>query len=139
MADLITSEGIWASGTYLPDEISGMFLQHSSIGMVILINYAHPRARKRFSYAHEYAHAILDRLAPVTISRIADRNQLKEVRANAFAAAFLMPETGVRAFLTQRNKGLGTREAIPVYDLATESQGMKSPCPAEIIPRFAAR
>lgn len=125
MADLITSEGIWASGTYLPDEISGMFLRHSSFGMVILINYRHPRARKRFSYAHEYAHAILDRLAPVTISRIADRNQLKEVRANAFAAAFLMPESGVHAFLTQRNKGLGSREAIPVYDLATESQGMK--------------
>ncbi len=124
MADLTTSEGIWASGTHLPDEISGMFLRHSSFGMVILVNYGHARARKRFSYAHEYAHAILDRSAPVTVSRLEDRNQLKEVRANAFAAAFLIPESGVHAFLTQRNKGFGSREAIPVYDLGTESQGM---------------
>jgi transcriptional regulator with XRE-family HTH domain len=124
MADLATSEGIWASGTHLPDAISGMFLRHSSFGMVILANYDHPRARKRFSYAHEYAHAILDRSAAITISRLEDRSQLKEVRANAFAAAFLMPESGVHAFLTQHKKGFGSREAIPVYDLATESQGM---------------
>ncbi len=45
MADLIASVGLWASGTNLPDEISGMFLRHSSIGMVILVNYTHPRAR----------------------------------------------------------------------------------------------
>jgi Zn-dependent peptidase ImmA (M78 family)/DNA-binding XRE family transcriptional regulator len=125
MADLIASEGIWASGTHLPDEISGMFLRHSSFGMVILVNYDHPRARKRFSYSHEYAHALLDRSTAVTVSRFADRDELSEVRANAFAAAFLMPDTGVSAFLAQRNKGLGSRETIPVYDSATESLGMK--------------
>jgi len=124
VADIATSEGIWASGTRLPDAISGMFLRHSSFGMVILVNYDHARVRKRFSYAHEYAHAILDRSAAITISRLADRNELKEVRANAFAAAFLMPESGVHAFLVQHHKGFGSREAIPVYDLATESQGM---------------
>jgi len=123
MADLITAEGLWASGTYLPKEISGMFLRHSSLGMVILVNYTHPRARKRFSYAHEYAHALLDRSAAVTISRTEDRDQLSEVRANAFAAAFLIPETAVHAFLMHRNKCVGSREAIPVYDGATEDLG----------------
>ena len=125
MADLIATEGIWASGTHLPNEISGMFLRHSSFGMVILVNYDHPRARKRFSYAHEYAHALMDRSVAVTVSRFADRDELSEVRANAFAAAFLMPENGLNAFLAHRNKGLGSREAIPVYDSATESLGMK--------------
>jgi Zn-dependent peptidase ImmA (M78 family)/DNA-binding XRE family transcriptional regulator len=125
MADLITAEGLWASGTHLPDEISGMFLRHSSIGMVILVNYRHHRTRKRFSYAHEYAHALLDRSSALTISRLADRDQLSEVRANAFAAAFLIPESGVHAFLTHRNKCVGSREAIPVYDAATEDMGMK--------------
>ena len=125
MADQITREGMWACGTRLPDGISGMFLRHSSFGMVILVNYEHSRVRKRFSYAHEYAHAILDRSTAVTISRLDDRDQLQEVRANAFAAAFLMPENGVHAFLAHRHKGLGSREAIPVYDLATESKGVK--------------
>jgi Zn-dependent peptidase ImmA (M78 family)/transcriptional regulator with XRE-family HTH domain len=123
MADLITGVGIWASGTDLPDEISGMFLRHSSIGMVILVNFGHARSRKRFSYAHEYAHSLLDRSTPITVSRSVDRSQLSEVRANAFAAAFLMPESGVIAFLAHRNKGLGSREAIPVYDPTAEDRG----------------
>ena len=122
MADLITSAGIWASGTNLPDEISGMFLRHSSIGMVILVNFDHARPRKRFSYAHEYAHSLLDRSTPVTVSRTADRSQLSEVRANAFAAAFLMPESGVHALLVHRNKCFGSRESIPVYDPAAEDE-----------------
>jgi Zn-dependent peptidase ImmA (M78 family)/transcriptional regulator with XRE-family HTH domain len=125
MADLITAGGIWASGTNLPDEISGMFLRHSSIGMVILVNFEHGRPRKRFSYAHEYAHSLLDRSTAVTVSRSADRNQLSEVRANAFAAAFLMPESGIHAFLAHRNKCLGSRESIPVYDPAAEDEGVE--------------
>jgi Zn-dependent peptidase ImmA (M78 family)/transcriptional regulator with XRE-family HTH domain len=125
MADLITCEGIWASGTHLPDEVSGLFLRHSSLGMVILVNFGHRRARKRFSYAHEYAHSLLDRSSLITISRLADRSQLCEVRANAFAAAFLLPETGVMAFLAHRNKGLGSREVIPVYDAVPDELKMK--------------
>src|SRR5262249_15021280 len=62
MADLITTQGIWALGVKgLPNEMSGIFLRHDSIGLVILVNYDHGRTRKRFSYAHEYAHALLDR------------------------------------------------------------------------------
>ena len=58
LADLLTTQGIWASGVRsLPDEMSGVFLRHSSIGMVILVNQGHAGPRKRFSYAHEYAHA----------------------------------------------------------------------------------
>ncbi len=54
---------------------------------------------------------------------MADRNQLSEVRANAFAAAFLMPESGVHAFLVNRNKCVGSRESIPVYDPTAEERG----------------
>ncbi len=125
MADLITAEGIWASGAELPNEMSGMFLRHSTIGLVILVNYDHPRARKRFSYAHEYAHALMDRDQSITVSQYANRKDLLEVRANAFAAAFLMPAAGITAFLAQRNKGLGSRENIPVYDVAMEEKGLE--------------
>lgn len=43
MAELINGQNIWASGVALPDEMSGVFLQHSSIGLFILVNYSHPR------------------------------------------------------------------------------------------------
>jgi Zn-dependent peptidase ImmA (M78 family)/transcriptional regulator with XRE-family HTH domain len=123
LADLIASQGIWASGAELPASMSGMFLHHASIGMVVLVNYEHPRARKRFSYAHEYCHAIIDRNCSAVVTRDTNRSDLVEVRANAFAAAFLMPEAGVSAFLANRDKGQASRESISVYDPSTETEG----------------
>ena len=61
MSDLINGQGIWATGANLLDAVSGLFMRHSSIGLAILVNFTHLRARKRFSYAHEYAHALMDR------------------------------------------------------------------------------
>jgi Zn-dependent peptidase ImmA (M78 family)/transcriptional regulator with XRE-family HTH domain len=122
MADLLTAAGIWASGSRFPDEMSGLFLRHPSIGMVILVNFNHARARKRFSYAHEYAHALLDRSDTATISTHRNRTELREVRANAFAAAFLLPAYGVRRFLTNRGKGLPSRLETVVYDPGIEDQ-----------------
>lgn len=107
MADLISTQGIWASGVRgLPDEMSGIFLQHASFGLAILVNYDHPRCRKRFSYAHEYAHALIDRkTTSAAVSSKANSREFIERRANAFAAAFLLPAEGVRWFLDYLNKG----------------------------------
>jgi Zn-dependent peptidase ImmA (M78 family)/transcriptional regulator with XRE-family HTH domain len=120
MSDLINSQNIWASGAHLPDDMSGLFLKHSSIGLFILVNFAHSRARKRFSYAHEYAHALLDRQDSATVSWEEDRRRLPEVRANAFAAAFLLPRTGVWAFLNSRFKAGPSLIEQTVYDPAAE-------------------
>ena len=120
MSDLITSQNIWASGADFPDNISGMFLNHSSIGLFILVNFGHPRARKRFSYAHEYAHALLDRHDSAIVSRHDNRRKLPEVRANAFAAAFLLPHSGVWAFLNARSKAGPSLIEQTVYDPAAE-------------------
>lgn len=107
MADLITTQGVWASGVRgLPNAMSGIFLRHSSIGLVILVNHDHPRSRKRFSYAHEYAHALLDRkTASAIVSSKENAQEFIERRANAFAAAFLLPAEGVRWFLELLHKG----------------------------------
>jgi Zn-dependent peptidase ImmA (M78 family)/transcriptional regulator with XRE-family HTH domain len=116
LPELISSTGIWVSGSEFPDEMSGLFLRHPSIGMAVLVNHRHPKARKRFSYAHEYAHALLDRTHSATVSSQRNRTDLVEVRANAFAAAFLMPSDGVRRYLTARRKGLQSRMELLVYD-----------------------
>lgn len=120
MADLINNQNIWASGATLSDEISGLFLNHSSIGLFILVNFGHPRTRKRFSYAHEYAHAMLDRHDSATVSRNDNRQKLPEVRANAFAAAFLLPRTGVWSFLNSRFKAGPSLIEQTVYDPMAE-------------------
>lgn len=120
MSDLINSQNIWASGADLPGDMSGLFLNHSSIGLFILVNFGHTRARKRFSYAHEYAHALLDRQDSATVSRDDDRRKLPEVRANAFAAALLLPRSGVWAFLYSRFKAGPSLIEQTVYDPTAE-------------------
>ncbi len=122
VSDLIGTQGIWASGVLLPDEMSGLFLRHASIRSVILVNYKHPRPRKRFSYAHEYAHAILDRNMNAIVSTDANSHDLVEKRANAFAATFLMPQAGMHWFLGLLDKGGASRRHLHVYDVAREDE-----------------
>lgn len=121
MSDLINSQNVWASGARLPSEMSGLFLKHPSIGLCILVHFDHPRARKRFSYAHEYAHALLDRSNTATVSLEQNRSDLTEVRANAFAASFLLPRTGVWSFLNSRSKAGPSLVEQTIYDPATEA------------------
>lgn len=119
VSELIGAQGIWASGIRLPDGMSGLFLRHRSVGLAILVNASHARGRKRFSYAHEYAHALLDRDRNITVSSTANSGELMEKRANAFAAAFLMPRDGVHDVLRGLNKGLPSRQEQAVFDAAS--------------------
>ena len=119
VSELIASQGIWASGVELPNGMSGLFLRHRSIGLAILVNSSHPRGRKRFSYAHEYAHALLDRDRNITVSSTDNSSELVERRANAFAAALLMPRNGVYDALRNLDKGLPSRQEHTVFDVAS--------------------
>lgn len=118
LEDLLSNQGVWTASVDLPDGMSGLFLRHSSIGMAILVNHGHARPRKRFSYAHEYAHALLDRNRTAIVSTKENSKDRSETRANAFAAALLMPEGGVRSYLASLDKGLPSRQTQTVYDLA---------------------
>jgi Zn-dependent peptidase ImmA (M78 family)/transcriptional regulator with XRE-family HTH domain len=120
MADLLSTQAIWACGVELPDQMSGLFLHQRSIGFVVLVNYHHRRGRKRFSYAHEYAHALLDRKQGMTVTTKSNSNELMEKRANAFAASFLVPKMGVELLLSTLEKGALSRRTYHVYDVATE-------------------
>ncbi len=136
VSELIASQGIWASGVELPNGMSGLFLRHPSIGLAILVNASHPRGRKRFSYAHEYAHALLDRNRNITVSSTDNSSELVERRANAFAAAFLMPRSGVYDTLRSLDKGLPSRQEQTVFDVAsgghTEAE-LRSPASSQRI------
>ncbi len=52
----------------------------------------------------------------VSVSRLSKSSELLEVRANAFAAGFLVPEEGCREMIHKLGKGAPSREEISVYD-----------------------
>ena len=110
MVSLLEGQGICTSQTPLSGHVSGVsFLGRH--GVFIFVNGSHPVARRRFSFAHEYAHVILDLRedTSVMVSRDDESGLLFEVRANAFAAAFLAPDQGCRAFLQESGKGRPSR------------------------------
>ena len=118
MAEVIEAQGIPVIEVELSDQISGIFMAEDEARPCIFINKEHihkAKARAAFTIAHEYGHVLLDREKTGTISKTTNARDLQEVRANAFAAAFLMPEEGVRQFLRSIGKGEPSREKLLAY------------------------
>jgi len=89
--------------------ISGLFMMHPTAGKCILVNHSEDVFRQRFTVAHELGHALLDDDQGFVVSFAADQKSQCEVRANNFAARFLMPPDFLRA-IPQPN--LWTEEKI---------------------------
>lgn len=121
VAETVAMQGVWAVSADMSDNVSGICLFHSTIGAAIIVNQKHSRSRRRFSYAHEYAHVLADRKAKVaSISSSTNSKDLIERRANSFASEFLMPSRGVAELLDRIDKGAPSRETMWFFDPATE-------------------
>jgi len=118
VAELLESQGVRTAQVTLPEEISGLTLIDPSVGMFVVANREHHLLRRRFSFAHEYCHLLLDQDQRGLVSRSNDRDKLLEVRANAFAAGFLMPMDAVRGFIQGLGKGQPSRMEAEVFDEA---------------------
>jgi Zn-dependent peptidase ImmA (M78 family)/transcriptional regulator with XRE-family HTH domain len=131
-ADFLEEQGIRTAMLDLPDEVSGLALMEQGLSPSIVVNQKHHQLRRRFSWVHEYAHVLLDRNQRGTISLASRRDELAEVRANSFAASFLMPEEGVRSHLADLGRGPISRERFEIFD---ESETVS----AEVRPQPGAR
>jgi Zn-dependent peptidase ImmA (M78 family)/DNA-binding XRE family transcriptional regulator len=91
----------------LPRHVAGLFVYVEQLGGCIGVNISHPAERRRWTMAHEYAHylATRDRAEITPVSQ--RRHQPESERfADAFAANFLMPRSGLsrRFHELKRNK-----------------------------------
>jgi len=132
VAELLESQGIRTAQIGLPDDVSGLTLIEPGIGFFVVANNrepGHSYVRRRFSYAHEYCHVLVDREQKGTISRASNRDNLLEVRANAFAASFLMPTEGVREFVKGLAKGRPSRLQADVFDEEEAISAQARPAP----------
>src|SRR5208282_5264304 len=118
MVCLLENQGVRTGTVSMPNEVSGLTITHPKVGLFVAINADHPAVRQRFSWCHEYAHVLLDRSIGGRISSTDDRSDLIEVRANSFAADFLMPEEGVRQFIGAMGKGESSRIHAEIFDEA---------------------
>lgn len=129
LPELLETQGVRTGVVDLPEEISGITISNQSVGLFIVANRTHAPARRRFSFAHEYAHVLFDRRMKGIVTRSSERDDLIEVRANAFAAAFLMPPEGIRQFVAALGKGQPSRAIAQVFDEAgaVQAEGRAAP------------
>lgn len=118
VSSLLETQGIRTGTVSMPDSVSGLTISHPKVGPFVVVNESHSRERRRFSWCHEYAHVLLDKDAIGMVSRVSERDDLREVRANSFAANFLLPEQGVRQFVAALGKGSDSRIHADIFDEA---------------------
>lgn len=107
------------------DDISGM-LYRKGDQAIIGINSVHSNARKRFSIAHELGHFFLHKEKIFVDAQVNFRNRIstlgvdrREIEANGFAAALLMPK---RMLLAHAKKISDQRSSLD--ELSTELASM---------------
>jgi Zn-dependent peptidase ImmA (M78 family) len=112
--------GVDVAVVALGDGFDGLAASSADVKLIVLATSQVP-ARQRFTLAHELGHLLAGDDQDVHLDRdVYDRAQAKdpsEMRANAFASAFLMPEEKLRAAVG--SMGLAEREfAALACDLA---------------------
>jgi transcriptional regulator with XRE-family HTH domain len=120
VADLCAAQGVPVFALTLPDELSGLFIAHASVGRAIVVNLTHDAARQRLAVAHGYAHAVCEPMGTIRVCTHANAKELIERRAAAFAAAFLLPASGVAGTVHRLGKGQPSRQEYWAFDAATE-------------------
>lgn len=94
---LLEDVGVHVFLDKLDSKLAGLYVFVQNFGYCILVNKQHPKERRRWTAAHEYGHFLLDREKPgVDYVQSSQRKPENERFADAFAAAFLMPEAGVQ-------------------------------------------
>ena len=80
-----------------PSKYSEMYYYSDQLGGCIAINRQHPEDRRRWSLAHGYCHFLANRYTPVVAAPGSYRRLSEAERlADAFAANFLMPASGLK-------------------------------------------
>jgi Zn-dependent peptidase ImmA (M78 family)/DNA-binding XRE family transcriptional regulator len=122
LTELLETQGIRTGIIDLPADVSGLTLNDPKVGLFVVANRDQHVLRRRFSFAHEYAHVLADRDRFGLVSRSSERSNLIEVRANAFAASFLLPEDGVRQFVAGLGKGRPSRMYTDVFGVVLDEE-----------------
>lgn len=92
-------------GSDLKTVPSGVFVKHQDVGFSVLVNLSMTPGRRRFTIAHELAHALFhsDEKHAYVVSL--PTQSPHEKFADAFAGEFLMPAEGIRGFMEENGMG----------------------------------
>ena len=119
VSELVASQGVRVAILEFPEEVIGVYLQHRSVGS-LLITGSEDIDSQRFGLLHGYALGLFDSARLLIVTTPLSSEELIQIRANAFAAAFLLPHGGIETTIAGLDKGRPSRRAFAVFGYATE-------------------
>jgi Zn-dependent peptidase ImmA (M78 family)/transcriptional regulator with XRE-family HTH domain len=113
--------------------VAALFLWSDELGACIAVNRDHPHERRRWSLAHEIGHFLRDREAGDVFPATGHpRSDPSEIFSEAFAAEFLLPESGLSKQVGDRQRANGGRFTPPdvvalahLYDVSFEAMALR--------------
>jgi hypothetical protein len=123
LPNLCAAQAVPVFALKLPDELSRLFIAYASVGHAIVVNVTHDVIRQRLAIAHGYAHAVCEPMDTIRVCTHANAKELIERRADAFAAAFVLPASGVAETVHRLRKGQPSRQAYWAFDRRLNSAG----------------
>lgn len=120
VATLLRSQGVFAVALALPEDVVGLYVRHPSVGTTIIAAGTERPPGQRVGLLHGYAHGLFDRSRTVIATTPINAGELSEVRADAFAIAFLLPRAGVELTLAALDKGGQSRQTHSIYGSTSE-------------------
>ncbi len=102
MVAVIEEQGVKLYAEFAPESrVMGAFHSSDDLGPCVFVNQGAVETRPDFSAAHEYCHLLVDRETIGSYACLGSRKTgsrpFHEIRADSFAAAFLMPREAVEA------------------------------------------
>ena len=119
----LATMGVRAATARLPEGIQAMFVSGAEVGPLVVASERIGLGQRRVAFAHGLAHALFDGESPWRICRTEAGHDLREVRAHAFASAYLLPEHGVRRYLETLGKETLGRAGPAVFSLLADGEG----------------
>ncbi len=120
--ELVNAMGVRTARACLPRGVNSIFVNYPEIGCLVVVDEDASVGRRRHAYAHGVAHALFDRHLPWRVCGTDAEMDFQEVRANAFAGGFLLPEHGVRRYLETLGKETLGRSGPAVLSVYFEGE-----------------
>ena len=127
LPELLATLRIRASRLELSPRTLSLFIHRKSTGPIVIVNKSANVEERRFRFAHGLAHLLFDRDHRWIICDQKHANHHHEIRANAFATAFLVPPAGLQRYLQSMGRDTMARRFDRVMDLIADASTTNPP------------
>ena len=127
LPELLATLRVRASRLELSPRTLSLFIQRKSTGPIVIVNKSASVEERRFRFAHGLAHLLFDRDHRWIICDQKHANHHHEIRANAFATAFLVPPAGLQRYLQSMGRDTMARRFDRVMDLIADASTTNPP------------